>query len=73
MPWRTMRKIEPSLNDQLRHDQLVRQLDKLDRDALIEVAKDLARLALLMQPAVIRWAASEAATNLVSQWNVPES
>ena len=68
-----MRKIEPSLNDQLRHEQLIRQLDKLDRDALIEVAKDLARLALLMQPAAIRWAASEAATNLVSQWNVPES
>lgn len=68
-----MRKIEPSLHDQLRHEQLVRELDKLDREQLIQVTKDLARLALLMQPAAIRWAIKEAVQNSVETWNDPKS
>ena len=71
--WKKMKRIEPSLNDQLRHERLVRDLDKLDREELLEVSRDLARLALLMQPAAIRWATGEAASNLVNQWNDPES
>ncbi len=60
------RMIEPSVNDQLRHHQFIKGLDKLDRDSLLELTKDLARLALLMQPAAMRWAATEAAKNLSS-------
>ena len=59
-----MRKIEPSVNDQLKFAQFVKGLDKLDRDELHTVSIELARLALLMQPAAIRWAAHEAAANL---------
>lgn len=59
-----MRKIEPSVNDQLKFAKFVKELDKLDRDSMHEVAIELARLALLMQPAAIRWAAHEAAANL---------
>lgn len=68
-----MRKIETNLNDELRHERLVRELDKLDREQLLEVTKDLARLALLMQPAVIRWATGEAMQNLVGKWNDPKN
>lgn len=59
-----MSKIESSVNDQLRHAMLVKELDKLDRDSLLSISKDLARLALLMQPAAMRWAITEAAKNL---------
>jgi len=61
---RKMRKIEPSVNDQLKFAKFVKELDKLDRQGLLEVTIELARLALLMQPAAIRWAANEAASNL---------
>lgn len=64
----TMSSIEPSVNDQLRHARLVKQLDTLDRDSLLAVSKELARLALLMQPAAMRWAATEAAKNLVGTY-----
>jgi|GEM_PF-2417835 len=61
-----MRTIEPSVNDQLRYAQMMKGIDKLDRDELLEVTKELARLALLLQPAAMRWAAYEAAKNLGS-------
>tara|TARA_B100001778_G_scaffold332032_1_gene337511 strand:+ start:791 stop:1000 length:210 start_codon:yes stop_codon:yes gene_type:complete len=59
-----MRKIEPSVNDQLKFAKFVKEIDRLDPDSLKEVTVELARLALLMQPAAIRWAAHEAAANL---------
>ena len=59
-----MRKIEPSVNDQLKFAKFVKEIDKLDAESLKEVTVELARLALLMQPAAIRWAAHEAAANL---------
>ena len=68
-----MKKIESSLNDELRYERLIRDVQKLDRDQILEVVKDLARLALIMQPAAIRWATGEAASNLVHQWNVPKN
>ena len=61
-----MKTIEPSVNDQLRYGQFVKQLDNLDREQLLSVSKELARLALLLQPAAMRWAAYEAAKNLTS-------
>ena len=59
-----MRQIEPSVNDQLKFAQFVKGLEQLNRDELHKVSIELARLALLMQPAAIRWAAQEAAANL---------
>tara|TARA_R100001510_G_C7655202_1_gene214215 strand:- start:399 stop:608 length:210 start_codon:yes stop_codon:yes gene_type:complete len=59
-----MRKIEPSVNDHLKFSKFVKEIQKLDRDSLMEITVELARLALLMQPAAIRWAAYEAAENL---------
>lgn len=59
-----MRKIEPSLNDQLKYTRFVRGIEKLDLKELKEVTLELARLALLIQPAALRWAANEAAENL---------
>tara|TARA_Y100000401_G_scaffold113311_1_gene113834 strand:- start:1408 stop:1620 length:213 start_codon:yes stop_codon:yes gene_type:complete len=59
-----MRKIEASVNDHLQYAKLVKEFDKLDKQELKEIAIELARLALVMQPAAIRWAAHEAATNL---------
>ena len=32
-----MRKLEPSVNDQLKFAKLVKELDKLDRDSLHEI------------------------------------
>ena len=64
-----MKKIETNLNDELRYERLIRDVQKLDRDQILEVVKDLARLALIMQPAAIRWATGEAVSNLVDQWN----
>ena len=63
-----MRTIEPSVNDQLRYAQMMKGIDKLERDELLEVTKELARLALLLQPAAMRWAAYEAAKNLTSSY-----
>lgn len=68
-----MRKIEPSVNDQLRYGQFVKQLDKLDREQLLEISKELAHVALLLQPAAIRWAAYEAAKNLTSCYGTPHT
>lgn len=68
-----MNKIETSLNDELRYERLIRDVQKLDRDQILEVVKDLARLALIMQPAAIRWAAGEAVSNLVDQWKDPKN
>lgn len=59
-----MRKIEASVNDHLQYAKLVKEFDKLDKEELKKVAIELAKLALVMQPAAIRWAAHEAATNL---------
>lgn len=59
-----MRKIEASVNDHLQYAKLVKEFDKLDKQELKEIAIELAKLALVMQPAAIRWAAHEAATNL---------
>ena len=59
-----MKKIEPSLNDQLRYTQFVRGIENLDHKELKEVTLQLAKLALLSQPAAMRWAAHEAASNL---------
>ena len=66
-----MKKIEPSVNDQLRYAQFVRKLDKLNRDELIEISTSLAQLALLRQPAAMRWAATEAAKNLSNSYGTP--
>jgi hypothetical protein len=63
-----MSRIEPSVNDQLRYGKLVKELDKLDRDSLLAISKDLARLALIMQPASMRWAVTEAAKNLAGTY-----
>jgi len=59
-----MRKIEASVNDHLKFSKFVKEIQKLDRESLMEVTIELARLALVMQPAAIRWAAYEAAENL---------
>ena len=56
--------MEASVNDHLQYAKLVKEFDKLDKEELKEVAIELAKLALVMQPAAIRWAAHEAATNL---------
>lgn len=67
-----MKKIETSVNDQLRFAQVVKELEKLDHDKLLEASKDLARLAFLMQPAAMRWAAFEAAQNLGNCYGTPQ-
>ena len=59
-----MKKIEASVNDQIKFAKFVKELDKLDREDIHEIAIDLARLALVTQPAAMRWAANEAAYNL---------
>ena len=66
-----MKTIEPSVNDQLRYGQFLKQLDNLNREQLLVISKDLARVALLLQPAALRWAAYEAATNLTSCYGTP--
>ena len=62
-----MTMIEPSVNDYLKFNTFVKKLENLDRDALYEVSVELAKLALLSQPAAMRWAATEAAKNLTAQ------
>ena len=68
-----MKTIEPSVNDQLRYGQFVKRLENLDREQLLSISKDLAKLALLLQPAAIRWAAYEAAKNLTSCYGTPDT
>jgi len=59
-----MNKIEPSVNDHVKYAHVSRSIETMDHGELKELAQDLAKLALLMQPAAIRWAANEAAHNL---------
>jgi len=59
-----MRRIEASVNDHLKFSKFVKEIEKLDRESLKDITVELARLALVMQPAAIRWAANEAAENL---------
>ena len=56
--------LEPSVGDQLRYAQFIKGIERLNHDELKEVVTELARLALVLQPAAIRWAAYEAAQNL---------
>ncbi len=56
--------LEPSVGDQLRYAQFIKGIEKLNHDELKELVTELARLALVQQPAAIRWAAYEAAQNL---------
>ena len=56
--------LEPSVGDQLRYAQFIKGIEKLNHDELKDVVTELARLALVLQPAAIRWAAYEAAQNL---------
>jgi hypothetical protein len=65
--------IEASVNDQLRFASLVKGIEKMDRDQLLEIATELARLAYVIQPAGMRWAAKEAAQNLSNQWKDPKN
>ena len=64
----TMKQIEPSVNDQLKFARLVKELDKMDLAQMKKVTIELARLALIMQPAAIRWATYEAATNMTETY-----
>ena len=58
---------EPTIGEQLRFEEFKRGLEKLDDvDELKEVAVLLARQALVIQPASIRYLAKEAARNLSS-------
>lgn len=68
----SMKTIEPSVNDQLRYAQTVRALENLDRESLLKVTTSLAHLALVVQPAAMRWAAFEAARNLSSCYGTPQ-
>jgi hypothetical protein len=56
--------LEPSVGDQLRYAQFIKGIEKLNHDELKGIVTELARLALVLQPAAIRWAAHEAAQNL---------
>ena len=67
-----MKQIEPSVNDQLKFARLVKDLDKMDLYQMKKVTIELARLALIMQPAAIRWAAHEAATNMTETYGVSD-
>ena len=65
--------IEASVNDQLRFANLVKGMEEMHRDQLLAIATDLARLAFVVQPAGMRWAAMEAAQNLSNQWKDPRN
>lgn len=65
--------IEASVNDQLRFANLVKGMEKMDRDQLLKLATELARLAFVVQPAGMRWAANEAAHNLSERWKDPRN
>lgn len=56
--------LEPTVGEQLRFTEFSKQLEKLDREELLEIARLLAKQALVMQPSAIRFLAREAAQNL---------
>ena len=58
--------LEPTIGEQLRLADFNNKLEKLDRAELLEIAKLLARQALVTQPSAIRFLAREAAQNLVN-------
>lgn len=58
---------EPTIGEQFRFEEFKRGLEKLDDvDELRQVAVLLARQAMIIQPATIRFLAKEAANNLCS-------
>jgi len=57
--------LEPTVGEQLRLAEFNHKLDKLDGDELREIAKILAKQALVVQPSAIRFLAHEAARNLM--------
>ena len=59
--------LEPTIGEQFRYEDLKRGIDRLDDlGELKELAKLLAKQAMLIQPASIRYLAKEAARNLSS-------
>ena len=56
--------LEPTVGEQLRFTEFSKQIEKLDREELLEIARMLAKQALVMQPSAIRYLAREAAQNL---------
>lgn len=59
--------LEPTIGEQFRYEEFKRGLDKLDNvDELRQIAVLLAKQALVVQPASIRYLAKEAARNLAS-------
>ena len=59
--------LEPTIGEQIRFEDFRRGLSKLDSlDELRELATLLAKQAMVIQPATIRYLAKEAARNLVS-------
>lgn len=57
--------LEPTVGEQLRLAEFNHKLDKLDGKELREIAKILAKQALVVQPSAIRYLAREAARNLM--------
>ena len=59
--------LEPTIGEQFRYEEFKRGLEKMDDvKELREIATLLARQALILQPASIRYLAKEAAQNLTS-------
>ncbi len=58
--------LEPTIGEQLRLADFNNKLERLDRAELLEIAKLLAKQALVTQPSAIRFLAREAAQNLVN-------
>ena len=59
--------LEPTIGEQFRYEEFKRGLEKMDDvKELREIATLLAKQALLLQPASIRYLAKEAAQNLTS-------
>ena len=56
---------EPTIGEQLRFAEFSKNLDKADPREVLEVAKMLGKQAMVTQPAVIRYLAKEAASNLM--------
>ena len=56
--------LEPTIGEQLRLVEFNRKIEGLSRDELLEIAKLLAKQALVSQPSVIRYLAHEAARKL---------
>ena len=57
--------LEPTIGEQLRFAEFSKNLDKADPREVLEVAKMLGKQAMVTQPAVIRYLAKEAASNLM--------